>query len=479
MATGNIKLSALPTLATVTGTTIFPVVDSGATQTVTGTVVKSFITNGDMTITGSILPTTTNMYTLGSPTHKWANLYMGPNSISLEDTANSANVGTLTVTNGVLQINGANQLQVGQLKFVNNTIESTTGNIDIQIGVTGSSANLELNRNVVLATGKTFTSTGRITATSNTGGTATNGVISINADGTGILPQNPGVMLNITGQGSNPARVYIDGVGTNNYAAIVGRHYNGNSTTPTQLLNNDVISRFAATPYATGGWPAISTTRMDMIADENQTATNQGSRIEFWVTPKGANTVQKQMFIDTNGATVTGDLTVTGTVNITGNLNPITYGIFGNTANITASANTATPILFDTSIANLGVTKGTGSSNSRIIVNKAGSYNIKAQLGVYQDGAGSVTLSTWIKKNGSDVAYSQNSMIVKNNPTSVLFTNDVIVPSLVANDYIEVYWALVGSNPDIGHVKLLAQAAQTTPFAMPASPSAIVTIIPV
>ena len=126
MATGNIKLSALPTLATVTGTTIFPVVDSGATQTVTGTVVKSFITNGDMTVTGSILPTTTNMYTLGSPTHKWADLFMGPNSISLEDTANSANVGTLTVTNGVLQINGTNQLQVGQLKFVDNTIESTT-----------------------------------------------------------------------------------------------------------------------------------------------------------------------------------------------------------------------------------------------------------------------------------------------------------------------------------------------------------------
>ena len=475
----NKKLTELPAISTVSSTTIFLVDDTGTTQTANGTVVKNYITSTNMVLTGNLTPATGNTYTLGSPTKKWADIYVGPNSIHLQDTANSQLDATMTITNGVLLINGANQLQVGQLKFVNNTIESTTGSTDIQIGLTSSSANLVLNRNVTLASGKTFTSIGRITATSNTGGTATNGVISINADGTGILPQNPGVMLNITGQGSNPARVYIDGVGTNNYAAIVGRHYNGNSTTPTQLLNNDVISRFAATPYATGGWPAISTTRMDMIADENQTATNQGSRIEFWVTPKGANTVQKQMLIDTNGATVTGDLTVTGTVNITGNLNPITYGIFGNTANITASANTATPILFDTSIANLGVTKGTGSSNSRIIVNKAGSYNIKAQLGIYQDGAGSVTVSTWIKKNGSDVAYSQNSMIVKNNPTSVLFTNDVIVPSLVANDYIEVYWALVGSSPDVGHVKLLAQAAQTTPFAMPASPSAIVTIIPV
>jgi len=135
--------------------------------------------------------------------------------------------------------------------------------------------------------------------------------------------------------------------------------------------------------------------------------------------------------------------------------------------------------LFDTTIANLGITKGTGTSNSRIIVNKAGTYNVKAQLGIYQSGAGTVTLSTWVRKNGSDVAYSQNSLILNNNPTGALLVNDCIVPSLAVNDYIEVYWALVGSNPDVGHIKLVAQAAQTTPFAMPASPSAVVTIIPV
>jgi len=48
-------------------------------------------------------------------------------------------------------------INVGQLKFVDNTIESTTGDIDIQIGLTGSTASLVLNRNVVLATGKALT----------------------------------------------------------------------------------------------------------------------------------------------------------------------------------------------------------------------------------------------------------------------------------------------------------------------------------
>jgi hypothetical protein len=388
----------------------------------------------------------------------------------MEDTANSANVGVLTVTNGILQLNGATGLQANLISGSTALTLAPSGNINLS--VSGVS-------NVFQVTNNKASVKGNLVVTSNTGGSATSGVISITADGTSITPQNPGVMLSVTGQTTNPARVYIDGVGTNNYAAIIGRHYNGTSASPSQLLNNDIISRYGATPYATGGWPAISTTRMDMIADENQTATNQGSRIEFWLTPTGSNTIQKQVTFNTSGATINGDLSVTGNVNITGNVNAINYGSFGNTANITTSASTITPILFDTTIANLGITKGTGTSNSRIIVNKAGTYAVKAQLGIYQNGAGTVVLSTWFRKNGSDIAYSQDSVTLNNNPTNIWFTNDAIVPSMAVNDYIEVYWALVGSNPDVGHIKLVAQAAQTSPFAMPASPSVIVTVTPV
>jgi len=466
----NKKLTELPVINAVSSTTIFLVDDTGLTQTANGTVIKNYITSTDMNITGNIIPTASSAYTLGTPTKKWADLYMGPNSIRMEDTANSANVGVLTVTNGILQLNGTAGLQANLISGSTALTLAPSGNINLS--VTGVS-------NVFQVTNNKASVKGNLVVTSNTGGSATSGVISITADGTSITPQNPGVMLSITGQTTNPARVYIDGVGTNNYAAVIGRHYNGTSASPSQLLNNDVISRYGATPYATGGWPAISTTRMDMIADENQTSTNQGSRIEFWLTPTGSNTIQKQVTFNTSGATINGDLSVTGNVNITGNVNAINYGSFGNTANITTSASTITPILFDTTIANLGITKGTGTSNSRIIVNKAGTYAVKAQLGVYQNGGGTVVLSTWFRKNGSDIAYSQDSITLNNNPTNIWFTNDTIVPSMAANDYIEVYWALVGSNPDVGHIKLVAQAAQTSPFAMPASPSVIVTVTPV
>jgi hypothetical protein len=472
----NKKLTDISALSPMTSGTVFLVDDSGTTQTVTGSVIKSYITNSDMVVSGnitsagSLVPSTSNTYTLGTPTFKWADMYIGPNSIHIQDTANSANTGILTVTNGILQVNGLAGLQANLI--AGNTTLTLAPNGNINMSVTSVA-------NVLQVTSNATKVNGNLVVTSNTGGTATSGAISISADGTSITPQNPGVMLSITGQGSNPARVYVDGVGTNNYAAVIGRHYNGTSASPSQLLNNDIISRYGATPYSTGGWPAISTTRMDMIADENQTATNQGSRIEFWLTPTGSNTIQKQVTFNTSGATINGDLSVTGNVNITGNVNAISYGLFGNTANITASANTATPVLFDTTIANLGITKGTGTSNSRIIVNKAGTYAVKAQLGVYQNGPGTVVMSTWFRKNGSDIAYSQDSVTLNNNPTNIWFTNDTIVPSMAANDYIEVYWALVGSNPDIGHIKLVAQAAQTSPFAMPASPSVIVTVTPV
>jgi hypothetical protein len=105
--------------------------------------------------TANIIPATGNTYSLGSPTVKWQSLYIGPGSVYITDKTLGTN-SELTVNNGVLQINGANQLQVGELKFVDNTIESTAGNVDIQLGLTSSSANLLLNRNVVLATGKTL-----------------------------------------------------------------------------------------------------------------------------------------------------------------------------------------------------------------------------------------------------------------------------------------------------------------------------------
>ena len=105
----------------------------------------------------NIIPVTDNAYSLGNTSNRWSSIHVGPGTVYIQDQSNSALNAALTVNNGVLQINGTDQLQVGQLKFVNNTIESATGGVDIQIGLTGSTADLVLNRNTVVANDKTLT----------------------------------------------------------------------------------------------------------------------------------------------------------------------------------------------------------------------------------------------------------------------------------------------------------------------------------
>lgn len=143
-------------------------------------------------------------------------------------------------------------------------------------------------------------------------------VITGSTDGNLLLPQNNGVMLHITGQTGNPARFYLDGQGSGNYAAFVGRRYNGTATSPTTINSGDIVARFGATPYhantaVNSGWPTITTTRIDMLADETQTSANIGSRLEFYTTNTRTTTAVKKLTINTAGIVANANLFVSNT----------------------------------------------------------------------------------------------------------------------------------------------------------------------
>jgi hypothetical protein len=144
--------------------------------------------------------------------------------------------------------------------------------------------------------------------------------VTITGDSAGNirLPQNNGVMLHITGQTATPARLYLDGQGSGNYAAFVGRRYNGNVSVPTAINSGDIVARFGATPYhantaVNSGWPTITTTRIDMLADENQTVANIGSRLEFYTTNTQTTTAVKKLTINTAGIVANANLFVANT----------------------------------------------------------------------------------------------------------------------------------------------------------------------
>jgi hypothetical protein len=205
-------------------------------------------------------------------------------------------------TPAVVAVTSAN---IGNLTIANTTISTIQANANINIVTTGV-GNINLR--------------GAFT-TANTAGstiieTLQNGTINFfvpnisydsaidiigTADGTQLYPQNQGVLLHLTGQDSLPARVYSDGV--NNYAAFIGRRYNGNATAPTQVLAGQTISRYGGTPYSNTGWPSISTARVDFVALEDQTATNHGTSIEFYTTPVGTATATPSMTVASTGIT--------------------------------------------------------------------------------------------------------------------------------------------------------------------------------
>ena len=170
----TIKISSLTELVALADPVELPVAYLGVTKKITARHIQDYVL-GDLTVAGTtlgtntssqviqlasdVVPTTDETYSLGSSVKKFKTVWVGTGSVYITDKTLGTNA-ELTVNNGVLQVNGANQLQVGQLKFFNNTIESTTGGTDIQIGLTTSTANLVLNRNVVMAAGKSLTING-------------------------------------------------------------------------------------------------------------------------------------------------------------------------------------------------------------------------------------------------------------------------------------------------------------------------------
>jgi len=160
--------------------------------------------------------------------------------------------------------------------------------------------------------------TGNLTIIDATVSSRSSVVITGDSTGNILLPQNNGVMLHITGQTATPARLYLDGQGSGNYAAFVGRRYNGNVSVPTAINSGDIVARFGSTPYhgnaaVNSGWPTITTTRIDMLADENQTVANIGSRLEFYTTNTQTTTAVKKLTINTAGIVANANLFVANT----------------------------------------------------------------------------------------------------------------------------------------------------------------------
>jgi hypothetical protein len=146
--------------------------------------------------------------------------------------------------------------------------------------------------------------------------------------GTSLAPGQAGAMLHLTGNPDLPTRVYHDTL--SDYGSYVFRRYNGSVVSPTAVLANEDIGRINFTAATNAGMGNVALAQIRVTALENQTATAQGSKIVFTVTPVGSAATSR---VDV--ATITTADGVTAT-KFTG---PLTGNVTGN---LTGTASTAT-----------------------------------------------------------------------------------------------------------------------------------------
>jgi hypothetical protein len=381
-AVAGANVSGAVTYATtanaVAGANVSGTVSSATTATTAGTVttaaqpnitsvgtLTSLTINGNISannanITGNIVPTSNNTYSLGSASSYWKDAFIGPGSLYingvkvLEESSNaivisadtnqtvrvtsagSGDVQLQTTGSGVIAVKGPLQIQAGDnitssnggpIGFTNpinvDTLSSLSANTNLTISANGT-GNIQLNDDVTISGNLTINGGGgNLSVTSLT---VEDNIIDISAETTGTPVNNAGIRVirgddpsvqtrwnetSETWQITNDGSTYLNVVGSNtttgnisvgNISAALGDFttVTGSLTTASQpnITTIGTQTTLSATGNITGG---------------NVVTAGTGNVGTLYVGSGGANI---------NGYTkITGNIDVTGNFNVTGNLN--------------------------------------------------------------------------------------------------------------------------------------------------------------
>lgn len=212
-----------------------------------------------------------------------------PASVTLAAQANTI------VTQGVdawqnTQITQINQYASSGYAKANAALANTTGTFNGDLTITGNTQILNYV-DVVKSDFDANTPLVQITASDN---------------GATVAPSNSYYMLHITGKANNVTRVVADSFGANTYPLYTGRMGRGSAAAPAAVANNDILFRITGNGYTGTQFPSSSPTKIDFVASENFSDANRGTRIEFWNTPTGSNTIQKIANFNANTAEFVG-----------------------------------------------------------------------------------------------------------------------------------------------------------------------------
>lgn len=214
--------------------------------------------------------------------------------------------GNLAITGSVT----ANTGNIGSIAISNNTIYSALTTVDMIIGQSAATANLVINRTTNVTKDLTITgnviSNGTLIDFNNTSFDPNVAFVQITGANSSYQASNSNYLLQITGKANTVTRLVLDSFGANTYPVLVGRMGRGSVATPAATQNNDVMMRIVGNGYTGTQFSSSSPTKIDFVAQENFTDVARGTRIEFWNTRTGSNTIQKIASFNADDVAFTG-----------------------------------------------------------------------------------------------------------------------------------------------------------------------------
>lgn len=264
------------------------------------------ITNSD------IVPSVNGTLSLGHPDYRWDEVWIGSGSLFIADENAPYKDVELTARDSNLVISGGAGIQSGEMLLFQNRIETIDGIADIIIGKISSSSNLIINKATQIVNESNLTVFGVDRA----------GLVSVFAptipplqsalniigtpDRSRQAPTNAGTLIQMTGIPNMPTRVTMDAFGsggTTSYANITGRSARGTAASPSATQLNDILLRISTNGWGTTGYASVAQGigQINILANENFTDANHGTRIEFRVTPVGSATGQVGLVLNGNG----------------------------------------------------------------------------------------------------------------------------------------------------------------------------------
>lgn len=149
------------------------------------------------------------------------------------------------------------------------------------------------------------------------------------------------------------------------------------------------------------------------------------------------------------------------------------YGSFSDTTDQAPSPGSAFVVQFDTTEASNGVSVVNDPITlrpTRLTVSQVGVYALTLSPQLLHTGGGTVTITFWLRLDGTNVPRSASSLEMGNNNNRTLPYIEVILP-MAAGQYVEWVFSVSGNNTTLEHFNEVISPPAA--FAVPAIPSVI------